>query len=74
MSGDRELLTVKEAQHMLGIGRSKAYEMIRRGELPALRMGLVRILAGRCGGGSRSTQRALALTKGRPLDGRPEAW
>jgi excisionase family DNA binding protein len=42
--GDRELLTVEEAQHVLGIGRSKAYEMIRRGELPALRMGrLVRI-------------------------------
>lgn len=47
MSGDRELLTVEEAQHVLGIGRSKAYEMIRRGELPALRMGrLVRIPRG----------------------------
>lgn len=45
--GDRELLTVEEAQHVLGIGRSKAYEMIRRGELPALRMGrLVRIPRG----------------------------
>jgi excisionase family DNA binding protein len=45
--GDRELLTVEETQHILGIGRSKAYEMIRRGELPALRMGrLVRIPRG----------------------------
>lgn len=27
------LLTVREAADMLGIGRSKAYELIRRGEL-----------------------------------------
>jgi excisionase family DNA binding protein len=45
--GDRELLTVEETRHILGIGRSKAYEMIRRGELPALRMGrIVRIPRG----------------------------
>lgn len=36
--GDSELFTVEEAHHVLGIGRSKACEVIRRGELPALRM------------------------------------
>ena len=42
--GDRELLRVEEVQAVLGIGRSKVYEMIRRGELPTLHIGrLVRV-------------------------------
>lgn len=41
---DRELLHVEEVQAMLGIGRTTVYEMIRRGDLPALRVGrLVRV-------------------------------
>jgi len=36
---DKLTLTVKEAAKLLGIGRNLAYEMARRGELPALRFG-----------------------------------
>ncbi len=32
-------VTVEEAARMLGIGRSLAYELARRGEIPALRLG-----------------------------------
>jgi excisionase family DNA binding protein len=32
-------LTVEEAARALGIGRSLAYELARRGELPTLRLG-----------------------------------
>jgi excisionase family DNA binding protein len=32
-------LSVPEAARLLGIGRNTAYEAIRRGELPALRIG-----------------------------------
>lgn len=42
--GDRELLRIEEVQAVLGVGRSKVYDMIRRGELPTLRIGrLVRV-------------------------------
>jgi excisionase family DNA binding protein len=41
---NRELLRAAEAAKLLGIGRSKIYEMLARGELPALRIGrLVRV-------------------------------
>lgn len=41
---DGELLRVEEVQSVLGIGRSKVYEMIRRDELPTLRIGrLIRV-------------------------------
>ena len=41
---NRQLLRAEEAAHMLGIGRTKIYEMIARGEIPALRIGrLVRV-------------------------------
>ncbi len=40
----RELLRVHEVARLLGIGRSKTYELIARGELPSLRIGrLVRV-------------------------------
>jgi excisionase family DNA binding protein len=32
-------LSVPEAARLLGIGRNTAYEAIRRGEIPALRIG-----------------------------------
>ena len=37
--GDRQVMRVEEVQAFLGVGRSKVYEMIARGELPALRIG-----------------------------------
>jgi excisionase family DNA binding protein len=36
---DRQTLTVEEAAHVLGIGRSAAYQAVARGELPSLRIG-----------------------------------
>ena len=36
---DRLLLRPLEVAHTLGIGRSKAYELIARGTLPSLRLG-----------------------------------
>jgi excisionase family DNA binding protein len=32
-------MTVEQAAELLGLGRSSAYEAVRRGELPALRFG-----------------------------------
>ncbi len=47
LTGERVLLTVEEAAHRLGIGRSFAWELVRRGELPSIRLGrLVRIPVG----------------------------
>lgn len=39
MSDERLTITVAEAASMLGISRSAAYDYIRAGELPAIRMG-----------------------------------
>ena len=39
MTEEREILTVEEAAKWLGVGRSKVYELIGRGELGVLRMG-----------------------------------
>jgi len=39
MRSDRPLtLTVEEAGHLLGVGRSTAYELVRNGELECLRL------------------------------------
>lgn len=44
---ERELLRVEEVQAILGIGRSKVYEMVAQGELPTIRLGrLVRVPRG----------------------------
>jgi excisionase family DNA binding protein len=41
---DKTLLRAEEVARLLGIGRSKTYELIARGELPSLRIGrLVRV-------------------------------
>jgi excisionase family DNA binding protein len=39
MIGDRLTVTVAEAGELLGIGRTLAYELVQRGELPAVRLG-----------------------------------
>ena len=36
------LLTVEEAAHRLGIGRSHAYIFVMRGELPSVKLGRAR--------------------------------
>ena len=43
-TNERLLLTVEEAARRLGIGRSLAWALVRKGELPSVRLGrLVRI-------------------------------
>jgi excisionase family DNA binding protein len=37
--GERLTVTIEEAAAILGIGRTLAYEAVRRGELPAVRVG-----------------------------------
>jgi excisionase family DNA binding protein len=39
MTGDRLTVTVAEAGDLLGISRGLAYELVQRGELPAVRLG-----------------------------------
>ena len=36
---ERKTVTVEEAARMLGVGRNTAYEAVRTGELPSLRIG-----------------------------------
>ena len=36
---ERQTLTVEEAARLLGISRSSAYEAVRRGELPTVKIG-----------------------------------
>lgn len=38
----RLLLRIDEAARLLGLGRSKAYELVASGELPAVRIGRAR--------------------------------
>jgi excisionase family DNA binding protein len=39
---DKLVLTVNEAAQLLGVGRSKVYDIIRTGELPSIRIGSCR--------------------------------
>jgi excisionase family DNA binding protein len=39
MTTNRLTLTVEEAGTLLGISRTLAYELVRRGEIPSLRLG-----------------------------------
>jgi excisionase family DNA binding protein len=39
MQRERLTLTVEEAADVLGISRSLAYELVRRGDIPSLRLG-----------------------------------
>jgi excisionase family DNA binding protein len=39
MDPDRITLTVEEAGARLGISRTLAYELVRRGEIPSIRLG-----------------------------------
>ncbi len=44
IASERLLLTVEEAARRLGIGRSLAWQLVREGKLPSVRLGrLVRI-------------------------------
>lgn len=36
---DKLVLTIEEGRKVLGIGRNSMYEAVRRGEIPALRIG-----------------------------------
>ncbi len=36
---ERKTVTVEEAGRLLGIGRGPAYEAVRRGEIPSIRIG-----------------------------------
>ena len=36
---ERLTVSVKEAAHLLGIGRSAAYEAVRSGEIPSIKIG-----------------------------------
>ena len=60
-SGDRLTLTVEEAAASLGISRASAYEAVRRGEIPAIRIGR-RILVPR---GRAGTVSGLRIARGR---------
>jgi excisionase family DNA binding protein len=37
--GEKQVCSVEEAGRVLGIGGSAAYEAVRRGEIPAIRLG-----------------------------------
>jgi excisionase family DNA binding protein len=39
MQIERQTVTVEEAATILGVGRNKAYEAARSGEIPAVRIG-----------------------------------
>ena len=39
MRHERLTMSVEEASEVLGISRSLAYELVRRGEIPSLRLG-----------------------------------
>ena len=39
---DKKLLTVSEAADMLGLGRSKAYQLVMQGELRSIQIGRAR--------------------------------
>ena len=36
---ERQLLRIAEAAEVLGIGRTRAYELTRKGEIPSIRVG-----------------------------------
>jgi excisionase family DNA binding protein len=38
---DKEWLTLAEVQRVLGLGRTKAYQLVGTGEIPAVRIGRV---------------------------------
>ena len=39
MEGERKTVSVTEAARQIGIGRNLAYEAIRRGEIPSIKIG-----------------------------------
>ncbi|HUF32984.1 MAG TPA: helix-turn-helix domain-containing protein [Acidimicrobiales bacterium] len=45
---ERLTLTVDEAARLLGISRAFAYDLVRRGEIPSIRLGRRLIIPRRC--------------------------
>ena len=67
LRGSSVTLSVEEAGRWLGVGRSLAYELARRGELPGvLRLGR-RLVVSRP-----ALERALGMEPARPADTEPE--
>jgi len=44
VSGQKQVISVDEAARILGISRNLAYEAVRRGDIPSIRVGQKRIL------------------------------
>lgn len=44
MSDQKQVISVDEAARILGISRNLAYEAVRRGDIPSIRVGQKRIL------------------------------
>ncbi len=44
LAAARDVLTVREVQHVLGIGRNATYELIASGRLPSIRVTARRIV------------------------------
>jgi excisionase family DNA binding protein len=66
-SRERMTVTVEEAAHLLGIGRSTAYLAVKTGELPTIRLGR-RVLVPRA-----QIDRMLGLNDETPGGGTPRA-
>ncbi len=47
LAAARDVLTVREVQHVLGIGRNATYELIASGRLPSIRVTARRIVVTR---------------------------
>jgi excisionase family DNA binding protein len=60
----RLTLTVEEAAHALGIGRNSAYEAIRTGDIPSIRIGRRRLVP------RAALEKKLALGLAQARDGR----
>ncbi len=59
----RDVLTVRDVQHILGIGRNATYELIASGRLPSVRVTPRRIIVTRA-----SLEALLRLPSNRPAD------
>lgn len=60
----RDVLTVRDVQHIIGIGRNAAYELIASGRLPAVRVTARRIVV---------TKKALEAFLDQPSNGPSES-
>jgi predicted DNA-binding transcriptional regulator AlpA len=63
LSDARDVLSVRDVQRILGIGRNAAYELIASGRLPSVRVTPRRIIVTRA-----SLESFLGLASNRPTD------